>query len=130
MELSQQRILVAEDNCAMASVIGFNLRRAGYDVTLCANGDEAWAALQDQEFDFLVTDYQMPGRSGLELIQAIRADASLADLPVILLTAKGLEIDGETLTRELRLTGLHVKPFSPRELVEHIRSCLEAVPSA
>lgn len=130
MLLPTQRILVAEDNCAMASVIGFNLRRAGYDVTLCANGDEAWNTLQEQDFDFLVTDYQMPGRSGLELIQAIRADESLRELPVILLTAKGLEIDGERITAELRLSGLHVKPFSPRELVDHIRTCLESVPSA
>ncbi|HEY2253518.1 MAG TPA: response regulator [Planctomycetaceae bacterium] len=111
------RVLVVEDNRVMADVMGFNFDRAGFAVTVALNGRIAWDLLQTETFQLLVTDFQMPEMDGGELCRRIRSDSRFADLPIILLTAKGLEIDRERLTRELGLSLVLYKPFSPRQLI-------------
>ncbi len=109
-------ILVAEDNAAMAGVIRYNLEKAGFEVTLARCGQTAWELLESQSFDLVVSDFQMPGINGGELCQRIRQDERLAQLPVILLTAKGLELDLSWYEDELGVSEVMAKPFSPREL--------------
>jgi two-component system, OmpR family, alkaline phosphatase synthesis response regulator PhoP len=118
------RILVAEDNVAMANVIAFNLRKAGFEVLHAASGDIAWKQLQQEEFDLLVTDYQMPGMNGGDLTRRIREERSPAALPVILLTAKCLELDGEYCRETLGVNAVMMKPFSPRGLVQLVQELL------
>lgn len=129
MSLERKRILVAEDNAALAHVVRFHLERAQYHVTMARNGREAWDLLQTQTFDLLVTDQQMPEMSGCELCKSMRQDPRFADMPVVMLTAKGLEIELGWLREELGVREVLPKPFSVSELVETIGNCLAATSS-
>ena len=124
------RVLVVEDNRVMADVMRFNFNRAGFDASVAYNGKVAWNLLQIEEFQLLVTDYQMPEMDGKELCRRIRAEARFANLPIILLTAKGLELDRERLTRDLGVSLILYKPFSPRQLVAVAQEWTSKSPSA
>jgi two-component system, chemotaxis family, chemotaxis protein CheY len=113
----RSRIVTAEDNPVMAHVVGFNLRQAGYEVFAARNGQEALTRLEQEPADLLITDYQMPILDGWELCQRVRERWSPHQLPIILLSAKGLEIDGDRLVAEGYVQRIVFKPFSPRELV-------------
>ena len=108
----------------MGNVIGFNLRKAGFDVVHVASGEMAWKLLQQEEFHLLVTDFQMPGVDGGELCRLIRGEPSLAAIPVILLTAKGLEIDVDYYRETLTVSAVLRKPFSPKSLVQLVKEIL------
>ena len=124
------RVLVVEDNRVMADVMRFNFNRAGFDASVAYNGKVAWGLLQIESFQLLVTDYQMPEMDGNELCRCIRAEARFANLPIILLTAKGLELDRERLTRDLGVSLILYKPFSPRQLVAVAQEWTSKSPSA
>ncbi|MBI3866022.1 MAG: response regulator [Planctomycetia bacterium] len=111
------RVLVVEDNRVMADVMRFNFSRAGFEVTVAANGRAAWGSLQDGPFHLLVTDYQMPEMDGGELCRRIRSESRFSDLRIILLTAKGLELNRDRMMRDLGVNLILHKPFSPRQLV-------------
>jgi CheY-like chemotaxis protein len=116
-QLLNLRVLVVEDNRVMADVMRFNFNRAGFDVVVAGNGLVAWELLKTEAFQLLVTDYQMPEMDGRELCNRIRADLRFDNLPIILLTAKGLELDHVRLTADLGVNLILCKPFSPRQLV-------------
>jgi CheY-like chemotaxis protein len=119
------RILVAEDNPALAGVVRFNLEQAGLHVTLARNGREAWEVLdRGDEVELVLTDQQMPEMNGSELCQKIRQDGRFAKLPIIMLTAKGLELEVDRLREELGVQDVVSKPFSPRELTKTIQNCV------
>ena len=131
MNNEPRRILIAEYNPALSGVIRFNLEQAGYEVTNAANGLEAWQLLNQHQFDALVTDQQMPQLTGVELCERLRADGANKHVPVILLTAKGMELDLPDLKTRLGISAALPKPFSPRELVKNLAQCLaESKPPA
>ena|SRR5688572_8756442 len=121
-----QHILVAEDNAALASVIRFNLIRAGYRVTVANNGRQAWECMQVNRFDLIVTDQQMPEMTGCQLCEKVRSVPEYSDLPIIMLTAKGLELELPRLRDELKIMATFMKPFSPKEVVKAVEDCLAA----
>lgn len=112
------RALVAEDNAALARVIGHTLTSRGFEVEVTRDGEEAWAAGGTREFDLVVTDHQMPRLTGLELCERLRAAGPNRQTPVLLLTAKGLELDSERLREEYGVADVVIKPFSPSALAE------------
>lgn len=122
-------ILVAEDNPALGSVIRFNLTRADYQVTLVRNGMAAWEAVQKTAFDLVVTDQQMPIMNGADFCQRMRELDPYHHTPVILLTAKGLELDAAELRDELGITAVVSKPFSPSRLVSEVKNLLSGTPA-
>jgi CheY-like chemotaxis protein len=125
---SAKKVLVAEDNPALAGVVRFNLQRAGCDVTVARNGREALDAACQQAFDVVLTDEQMPEMTGTELCSALRRRDEYRTTPIIMLTAKGLELDFEDLRARLGVSAALPKPFSPAELVNLVEECLaEAV---
>jgi CheY-like chemotaxis protein len=124
MTESRKRILVAEDNLATLSVIRFTLEKAGFEVTAAPSGQAAWDLLERYDFDLLVSDFQMPGITGGELCQRIREHPRLAPMPVILLTAKGLDLDATRYRDQLSVSAIMAKPFSPRELTRTVQDCL------
>lgn len=125
-----KRILVAEDNPALAAVVRLHLEHAGFEVTVARDGREAWNCLQRQDFDLLVTDHQMPELSGCELLCRMRQTERLASVPVLMLTAKGLEFEREQVRASFGVLDVLPKPFSPRQLVDQVESCLApGVPS-
>lgn len=127
MSNADRNILVAEDNAALASVVRFNLQRAGFQVTVARNGRIAWEALQMETFDLIVTDQQMPEMSGCELCQRLRTLDEYRETPVIMLTAKGMELELPRLKIELGIAATFLKPFSPKEIVRAVEEQLEAV---
>jgi two-component system response regulator MtrA len=117
------RILVADDDVDIRELVEFKLSTLGHDVVAVADGAAAIAACQAERPDLAVLDVMMPGVSGLDAIRAIRADPALADLPVILLTARAQESDVET-GFDSGADDYITKPFSPRELASRVQALL------
>jgi two-component system, OmpR family, response regulator RegX3 len=114
------RILVVEDEQAIAEAVSYALRDAGYDVDCADDGDEAIAAARREPYDLMVLDLLLPGTPGMEICETLRRES---DLPIVMLTARDTELD--------RITGLDVgaddyvtKPFSVVELVSRVRALL------
>ena len=118
------RVLLTDDELHILRAAEFKLKRH-FEVTCASDGQEAWELLQHYRPDVLITDLQMPRMSGIDLIERIRADARLADLPVILLTAKGYELSTDDAFKRLKVFELVAKPFSPRELCKLVQMALE-----
>ena len=117
------RVLYAEDNPALASVVRFNLEKGGLQVTVTANGREAWEYAQNELFDIVICDHKMPQMTGVELCQRLRADPRYRQAPIVLLTGKRYEISNED---ELPFTRVLSKPFSPRALLELVQTLLSS----
>ena len=117
------RILVVEDEEALAALLDYNLGREGFEVRVAGDGDEAMTAIEEERPDLVLLDWMLPGLSGIEVCRRIRARSELGDMPVIMLTARGEEAD--------RVRGLDTgaddyltKPFSVPELVARVRALL------
>jgi CheY-like chemotaxis protein len=125
-KMAVQRILVADDDDVSRLMVQFQLSRAGYDVVVAANGREALDCLQSSDFDILITDEQMPVVSGRELCKLVRAEARFADVPIIMVTSKCLEFDVATLREQFGVVEVLPKPFSPRELLKSVQTCVQS----
>ena len=117
------RILVVEDESAIAELISINLRHAGFEVTIAATAEQAQAAVDGVLPDLIILDWMLPGQSGLALAKRWRSEARTRELPVIMLTARADEAD--------KIQGLDAgaddyltKPFSTNELMARIRAVL------
>ena len=122
-------ILVADDEDDVRELVGMNLRRAGFETLEASDGLEALRTTRQQKPDAIVLDVMMPGRDGFRVCEEIRKDESLKDIPIIMLTAKGMAED--------RIAGLEKgaddyvsKPFSPKELVLRLQAVLRRVASS
>lgn len=113
------RILLIEDEGNILEAITFILSRAGWNVHGHGNGATALEAVARIAPDFVVLDVMLPGRSGLEILRDLRAAPATADLPVLMLTARGQARDRETAL-ELGATGYLTKPFSNADLLATI----------
>ena len=118
------RILIVEDNVAMAQVLRFNLERSGYSVSVASDGRQALESARQERFDLVITDYQMPEMSGEEFCHRLLELPEYLGVPVMMCTAKGLELDSARLKQEFGVTRLINKPFSPRQVVEQASSLL------
>ena len=116
------KVLVADDEAPIANVVAMKLRNAGFQVAVALDGVEAYERARADRPDFLITDLQMPGMSGLELVARLTAELG-AGIPTILLTAKGFELGGETV-RGLPIRRIMTKPFSPRELLAAVQEAM------
>jgi two-component system phosphate regulon response regulator PhoB len=117
------RILVVEDEPAIAELVAINLRHAGYEVALAADAGSAMKQVDQALPDLVLLDWMLPGQSGLVLARAWRGEARTKQLPIIMLTARAEESD--------KLAGLDggaddylTKPFSPKELLARMRAVL------
>jgi DNA-binding response OmpR family regulator len=118
------RILICDDDIAILRAIEFKLLRSGFEVRARNDGQEAWEQIEREVPDLLVTDCQMPRLDGLGLTARVRGNPRTARLQVLMLTAKGFELDVADVTSRLGIAAVIAKPFSPRELVEIIRKTL------
>ncbi|WP_432479544.1 response regulator transcription factor [Nocardioides sp. GXQ0305] len=117
------RILVADDDVDIRELVEFKLSTMGHDIVAVGDGAAAIDACMADKPDLAVLDVMMPGVSGLDAIRAIRAEPALADLPVILLTARAQESDVET-GFDSGADDYITKPFSPRELASRVQALL------
>jgi two-component system, OmpR family, alkaline phosphatase synthesis response regulator PhoP len=120
----KKRIIACDDATCITRSISMKLTKGGYDVQTAINGRDALELIRKSVPDLLISDCQMPYMDGLELIQALREEPATQDLPVIMLTAKGFELDHEFLQSKLKITQVVSKPFSPRELLKLVDSIL------
>jgi phosphate regulon transcriptional regulator PhoB len=118
---SQKKILVVDDEPDIVELVSYNLRKEGFTVSSASDGDEALAKIRAEEFDFVILDLMLPGMPGMEICRVLRNDPRTKDIPVIMLTAKGEEVD-KILGLESGADDYLTKPFSPRELIARIRA--------
>jgi len=114
------RILIADDEEHLGYMIKFKLEKSGYEVDWCVNGRDALKAVQDHPPALVILDVMMPGMTGFEVLEAIKTNAALKSIPVIMLTARGQEDDtvrGITLGAADYIT----KPFRPAELLARVK---------
>jgi two-component system, OmpR family, response regulator RegX3 len=117
---AENRILVVDDELSVRESVGYALEQEGFEVTLAANGEEAEGQITDDNFDLLILDIMMPGKSGLDLCREVRAHSPV---PIILLTAKDAEVD-KVVGLEVGADDYVTKPFSVRELLGRVRAQL------
>ena len=118
-----KKILVADDEVHIVQVVAMKFRNNGFDVITADNGDDAYTLCCEEKPDIIITDYQMPGMTGIELIEKLRLVPELADIPVIILTARGFAIEDDQ-KEKLRVAECLSKPFSPKELLAHVENVL------
>lgn len=118
-----KKILIADDEPNIVTSLEFLMRAAGFAVRSVADGEQALAAIAEDRPDLVLLDVMMPRINGYEVCQRIREQPALAGLKIVMLTAKGREVEaskGLALGADLYVT----KPFSTRELVEQVRALL------
>ena len=121
--MTANKILIADDEIHIIHVVAIKLRNNGYDVVSANNGAEAYELACTEKPDVVVTDYQMPLMTGIELIQKLRENEETKDVPVILLTARSFAISQEQ-RESLGVADCLSKPFSPKELLKTIQDIL------
>ncbi len=122
--MGKTRILVVEDDKNILKLIIYNLEKEGFFCSGVSNGEDALKELETTRPDLVVLDIMLPGMDGLEVCRRIRQEKSLANMPIIMLTAKGEEVD-RIVGFEIGADDYMVKPFSPRELILRIKSVLK-----
>jgi DNA-binding response OmpR family regulator len=118
------KILVVDDEPEAVELVEFNLKQAGFDVAVAADGAEALKKSRTLMPTLIVLDLMLPEVDGLEVCKMLRRDSATAKVPIIMLTAKAAEID-RILGLELGADDYITKPFSPRELVLRVKRILQ-----
>src|SRR5437868_7932244 len=124
--MSNAHLLLVEDDRALADLVTFDFERAAYDVTRTGDGEEALILVDEVKPDVILLDWMIEGISGIEVCRRLRRRPTTANIPIVMLTARGEESD--------RIRGLETgaddyvtKPFSPRELVARAGAVLRRV---
>lgn len=118
-----KRVLVADDETHILHVVSMKLRNAGYDVITAVDGGEALELCATEKPDLLITDYQMPVMTGLELCRQLRNTPQTRGIPAIMLTARGFDIEPAEML-EAGIAAVLAKPFSPREILMKVNELL------
>jgi two-component system alkaline phosphatase synthesis response regulator PhoP len=121
--MADKTVLVVDDEIHIVHVVAIKLRNNGYEVVSADNGAEALELALKEKPDIIVTDYQMPIMTGLELVENLRRHEETKDIPVIMLTARSFAIEQEQQDA-LQISGCLSKPFSPKELLGNIEDVL------
>jgi two-component system alkaline phosphatase synthesis response regulator PhoP len=122
-------ILVVDDETHISHVVSFKLGQAGMRVLTAADGEEGFEIALRELPDLIVTDFQMPIMTGLELSWKLRENPQTAMIPVLVVTARGHLLTDNDLART-NVKGVMCKPFSPRHLLEKVRELLGGSPAA
>ncbi len=116
-------VLIAEDEPTILETLSFLLGRAGWSVAAVTDGAAVLDTVRRRRPQVLVLDVMLPGRSGLDILKALRADPEHADTPVLILTARGQSHDRQ-MALDLRADGFISKPFANDEVVDEVRRLL------
>jgi CheY-like chemotaxis protein len=127
--MNGKTILAVDDEAHILHVVSLKLKNAGFSVLTAKDAEEALELSATQPIDLLITDFQMPGMSGLDLARKLHAEPGRKNLPAILLTAHGLALEQVDLAHA-GITVCLSKPFSPRDLLDRVHQLLEASPVA
>lgn len=124
------KFLVVDDSPTMRRIVINALKTFGYEnVVEAEDGQDAMAKLQSEKIDFIITDWNMPNMTGLELTKNVRSNESLKHIPILMVTTRGLKQDiVEAL--QAKVNNYVVKPFTPQVLKEKIEAVLKALNKA
>ena len=118
-----KNILVVDDEADLVELVSYNLKKEGFIVDSASDGETALTRIRKGKYDLLILDLMLPGIQGMELCRILRNDPKTSVLPIIMLTAKGEEVD-RILGLEMGADDYMAKPFSPRELVARVKAVL------
>ena len=121
--MAKGRILVVDDEIYIVHILDFSLGMEGYEVLTALDGEQALEKARTEKPDLIVLDIMMPKLDGYETCKRRKADPEIKDVPVILLSAKGRNVD-QKVGFEVGADDYITKPFSPRKLVERINAIL------
>lgn len=121
--MAKEHILVVDDEEDLLELVGYNLTKEGYRVSYASSGEEAKQKARAELPGLIVLDLLLPSVDGLEVCRALKADPKTLHIPVVMLTAKGEEIDVVT-GLEVGADDYVIKPFSPRVLLARIKAVL------
>jgi two-component system phosphate regulon response regulator PhoB len=124
--MAETRILIVEDEEALATLLEYNLSKESFEVAVAADGEEAMLKIDEEAPDLVILDWMLPKVSGIEVCRRLRAKAETRNMPIIMLTARSEEAD--------RIRGLETgaddyltKPFSTNELIARVRAVLRRI---
>jgi len=120
---ASKRVLIVDDEAPIREMIAVALEMAGYECMEAESANAAHALIVDNKPDMVLLDWMMPGTNGIEFARRLRKDEMTADVPIIMLTAKGEE-DSKIKGLEAGVDDYITKPFSPRELVARLKAVL------
>ena len=118
-----KRILVVDDEADIVELVTYNLKKEGFIVDSVSDGESALTKVRKEKYSLLILDLMLPGIQGIEICRILRNDPKTAGIPVIMLTAKGEEVD-KILGLELGADDYVTKPFSPRELIARVKAVI------
>ncbi len=118
-----KRVLVVDDEVDIVELLSYNLKKEGFGVDAAYDGETALQKITANTYDLVLLDLMLPGIQGLELCRIIRGNPATARTPIIMLTAKGEEVD-KIVGLEMGADDYMTKPFSPRELVARVKAIL------
>jgi two-component system, OmpR family, phosphate regulon response regulator PhoB len=121
--MPREKVLIIEDEPDIAEVLQYNLEKEGFDVETARRGDAGLEAVRKEDPDLILLDLMLPGVDGLELTRMLKRDAATSRLPIVMLTARGEEVD-RIVGLELGADDYITKPFSPREVVLRVKAVL------
>ena len=118
------KVLIVEDDSDIVDILSYNLKQAGLKVTSVPDGNSALAEVKKRLPDLILLDLMLPKVDGLEVCRLLKSESETKDVPIIMITAKGEEVD-RIVGLELGADDYIIKPFSPREVVLRVRSVLK-----
>lgn len=121
--MNPKHLLLVDDEPAITRGIAYYLEREGYVIQTAETGNEALAKINRERFDLIVLDLMLPDINGLEIIRRLKQNQATADIPIVMLTAKGEDVD-IVIGLELNAEDYITKPFSARVLVARINAIL------
>jgi DNA-binding response OmpR family regulator len=121
---AKQKILIVEDDKHISKLVKFNLEKADYECIVSSSGEKVMGILENERVNLIMLDIMLPGMDGFEVCRTIKQKGNLKQIPIIMLTAKGEEVD-RIVGLELGADDYIVKPFSPRELVLRVKAILK-----
>lgn len=121
--MAEEKILIVDDEENILELIKFNLQALGYEVLTLNNGSDALNVIRQEKPKLVLLDLMLPGMDGYDICKEIRKDSSISYIPVIMITAKGEELD-KILGLELGADDYVSKPFSVRELLARVKAVL------
>ena len=121
--MTDRKALIVDDEFHIVQVVSIKLKNNGYEVATAENGSIAYDLACEYRPDIIVTDYQMPVLTGVQLVEKLRDNPETAQIPVIMLTARGFAVEEET-QEKLRIAACLSKPFSPREVLQVVEEVL------
>jgi len=120
---NSKHILIVDDEADIVELVSYNLKKEGFTVDSASDGEAALRKIRKGKYTLVILDLMLPGIQGMELCRILRNEPKTAALPIIMLTAKGEEVD-KILGLEMGADDYMAKPFSPRELIARVKAVL------